>query len=354
MLGQVNAMDTHALPHDHAPVTPAAAPLEAPPALAREPRHFQLPSLVALGPFLALLAACLFFALQTDRFASAQNFALIAQQVMVVGLIAIGQTLIILTAGIDLSCGMVMALGGIVMSKLAVDSGWPPALAIAGALAVTTLFGFANGLLVTRIKLPSFIVTLGTMNIAFALTQLYSSSQTTTGLPDALTFFGNTFPLGGAEISYGVLLMLALYVIAWLALRETAPGRYVYAVGNNSEAARLTGISTKTVLMAVYVIAGLLYGVASLLSVARTGVGDPNAGQTENLDAITAVVLGGTSLFGGRGVILGSLVGAMIVGVFRNGLTLMGVSSIYQVLVTGILVILAVAFDQLSRRGGRA
>jgi fructose transport system permease protein len=148
--------------------------------------------------------------------------------------------------------------------------------------------------------------------------------------------------------------MLALYVLAWLALRETAPGRHVYAVGNNSEAARLTGISTKTVLMAVYVIAGLLYGVAALLSVARTGVGDPNAGQTENLDAITAVVLGGTSLFGGRGVILGSLVGAMIVGVFRNGLTLMGVSSIYQVLVTGILVILAVAFDQLSRRGGRA
>jgi fructose transport system permease protein len=150
-----------------------------------------------------------------------------------------------------------------------------------------------------------------------------------------------------------VLLMLALYFAAWLALRETAPGRHVYAVGNNPEAARLTGIPVQRVLLAVYALAGLMYGVAALLSVARTGVGDPNAGQTENLDAITAVVLGGTSLFGGRGVVLGSLVGALIVGVFRNGLTLMGVSSVYQILITGILVILAVATDQLSRRGGR-
>jgi fructose transport system permease protein len=147
--------------------------------------------------------------------------------------------------------------------------------------------------------------------------------------------------------------MLALYAITAFVLRETAAGRHVYAVGNNPEAARLTGIATPRVILAVYVVAGVLYGIAALLSVARTGVGDPNAGQTENLDAITAVVLGGTSLFGGRGAVLGSLVGALIVGVFRNGLTLMGVSSVYQILITGILVILAVATDQLSRRGGR-
>jgi len=174
-----------------------------------------------------------------------------------------------------------------------------------------------------------------------------------TNLPEPLTALGNTFNLGGTEISWGVLLMLALYFVAWLTLRDTAPGRHVYAVGNNSEAARLTGIPVQRVLLAVYAIAGLMYGIAALLSVARTGVGDPNAGQTENLDAITAVVLGGTSLFGGRGVVLGSLIGAMIVGVFRNGLTLMGVSSVYQILITGILVILAVTTDQLSRRGGR-
>jgi fructose transport system permease protein len=138
----------------------------------------------------------------------------------------------------------------------------------------------------------------------------------------------------------------------WWGLRDTRPGRHVYAVGNNPEATRLTGIATDKVLLGVYVVAGLFYGVAALLSVARTSVGDPNAGQTENLDAITAVVLGGTSLFGGRGVILGTLLGALIVGVFRNGLTLMGVSSVYQVLITGVLVILAVATDELSRKKG--
>jgi len=147
--------------------------------------------------------------------------------------------------------------------------------------------------------------------------------------------------------------MLLMYLGVWFWLRETAAGRHVYAVGNNPEATRLTGIATERVLLGVYVLAGVFYGVASLLSVARTGVGDPNAGQTENLDAITAVVLGGTSLFGGRGVILGSLIGAVIVGVLRNGLTLMGTPSVYQVLITGILVILAVAIDQLSRKGGR-
>ena len=272
---------------------------------------------------------------------------------MVVGVIAIGQTLIILTAGIDLSCGMVMALGGIVMTKFATELGLPPALAVLCGLGVTTLFGLINGLLVTRVKLPPFIVTLGTLNIAFAITQLYSNSQTVTDLPPLMTALGNTFSIGGTEVAWGAVLMLVLYGLAFFVLRETAAGRHVYAVGNNAEATRLVGIPTQRVLLGVYVVAGFFYGIAALLSAARTGVGDPNAGQTENLDAITAVVLGGTSLFGGRGIIIGSLVGALIVGVFRNGLTLMGVSSIYQVLVTGILVILAVATDQLSHKGGR-
>ena len=313
----------------------------------------KLPPLGTLGPFLALLAACAFFATQSDRFLSGGNFSLILQQVMVVGVIAIGQTLIILTAGIDLSCGMVMALGGIVMTKFATELGLPPGLAILCGVAVTTLFGLINGLLVTRIKLPPFIVTQGTLNIAFAITQLYSNSQTVTDLPPLMTALGNTFTIGSTEIAYGAVMMLVLYGLAFFVLRETAAGRHVYAVGNNAEATRLVGIPTQRVLLGVYVMAGFFYGIAALLSVARTGVGDPNAGQTENLDAITAVVLGGTSLFGGRGIILGTLIGALIVGVFRNGLTLMGVSSIYQVLVTGILVILAVALDQMSRKGGR-
>jgi fructose transport system permease protein len=310
----------------------------------------KLPPLGTVGPLLALVIACAFFTVQSDRFLTGENLSLVLQQVMVVGVIAIGQTLIILTAGVDLSCGMVMALGSIVMTKLAVQLGMPAPLAIGCGIGVTTLFGVINGALVTAVRLPPFIVTLGTMNIAFALTQLYSNSETITDLPNAMTALGSTLEIGRTSIVYGVVLMLVLYVVSWFGLRETASGRHVYAVGNNPEAARLTGIATQRVLLGVYVLAGVLYGIASLLAVARTGVGDPQAGQTENLDAITAVVLGGTSLFGGRGVVLGSLVGALIVGVFRNGLTLMGVSSVYQVLITGILVILAVATDQLSRR----
>lgn len=313
----------------------------------------------ALGPWLALLATCIFFATQTERFLTAQNLSLVLQQVMVVGVLAIGQTLIILTAGIDLSCGMVMALGGVVMTKFAVNYGMDPYLAILCGLAVTTGFGLINGLLVTRVKLPPFIVTLGTLNIAFAITQIYSKAQIIPNLPPELTFLGNTFVIGNSmgfnstEVSLGTITMLILYVLVWRVLRDTAPGRHLYAVGNAPEAARLTGIRVDRVLVMVYALAGLCYGIAALLSVARTGVGDPNAGQTENLDAITAVVLGGTSLFGGRGIILGSLVGAVIVGVFRNGLTLMGVASVYQTLITGILVILAVAADQMSRKGAR-
>ena len=313
----------------------------------------KLPPIATLGPAIALLLACVFFSFQSERFLSLQNFSLILQQVMVVGTIAIGQTLIILTAGIDLSCGMIMALGSIVMTKLAADYGLSAPVAIACGIGVTALFGLINGLLVTKVKLPPFIVTLGMLNIVFAITQLYSKSQTVTDIPDGMLLLGDTFKIGNSSIVYGAVLMIALYLITWIALRETAPGRHIYAVGNNPEATRLTGISTDRILLGVYLMAGVFYGIASMLSVARIGAGDPNAGQTENLDAITAVVLGGTSLFGGRGIILGTLVGALIVGVFRNGLTLMGVSSVYQLLVTGILVILAVTTDQLSRKGNR-
>ena len=144
-----------------------------------------------------------------------------------------------------------------------------------------------------------------------------------------------------------------LRLAAWFVLRQTAAGRHVYAVGDNPEAARLTGVRTRRLLLTVYTTAGLIYGIAGLLLVARTGVGDPQAGQTDNLDSITAVVLGGTSLFGGRGSVMGTLIGALIVGIFRNGLQLMGVRSIYQVLITGILVILAVAVDQIAHRRRR-
>jgi len=307
-------------------------------------------ALSTLGPIIALLLAVVFFTAQSSRFLSGGNLSLVVQQVMVVGTLAIGQTLIILTAGIDLSNGAVMALGNVVMTKLAVDSGMHPLLAIVLGLLVCAAFGAFNGSLVTGLRLPPFIVTLGTLNIAFALTHIYSEDQTISGLPSALTFFGNTFQVGQTDITYGTVLMLALFVVAWYVLRQTAAGRHVYAVGNNPEAARLTGIRTRRLLLGVYTTAGLVYGIAALLLVSRTSVGDPQAGQTDNLDSITAVVLGGTSLFGGRGSVIGTLIGALIVGIVRNGLQLMGVRSIYQVLITGILVILAVAVDQLARR----
>ena len=310
-------------------------------------------TLPAVGPLIALLIACAYFALRSDRFLSGANLSLVVQQVMEVGTLAIGETIVILTAGIDLSNGAVMAFGTIVMTKLAVGNGLPGILAILIGIAVCTLFGAVNGALVTMARLPSFIVTLGTWNIAFALTHVYSKEQTITGLPKTLTALGDTFPLGNTDVTYGSVVMLAMFAATWYVLRQTPSGRHMYAVGDNPEAARLTGIATRRLLLTIYTAAGAIYGVAGLLLIGRTSVGDPQAGQTDNLDSITAVVLGGVSLFGGRGSIIGVLFGALIVGVIRNGLQLTGVPSIYQVLITGILVILAVGVDQLSRRRRR-
>ena len=303
-----------------------------------------------MGPFAALVLASIFFATQSDKFLTGANFSLIIQQVMVVGTLAIGQTLVILTGGIDLSNGMIMALSSVLMTGLAVQSGMNPILAILVGLLAGVVFGLLNGALITAIGLPPFIVTLGTFNIAYALVRIYTTA-TITNLPTEQLFLGNTFSLAGTEIIYGSVLMIILYAITWYVLRSTPAGRAVYAVGDNPEAARLAGINTTRVLTGVYIVAAISYGIAGLLLVSRTGVGDPQAGQTGNLDSITAVVLGGTSLLGGRGQIMGTLIGALIVGVFRNGLQLMGVASIYQVLITGILVIVAVSIDYLSHRG---
>jgi fructose transport system permease protein len=303
-----------------------------------------------MGPLVALILATIFFATQSDKFLTGANFSLIMQQVMVVGTLAIGQTLVILTGGIDLSNGMIMALSSILITGLTVRSGVNPILAVFIGMAVCVVFGLINGGLVTGIGLPAFIVTLGTYNIAFALVRIYTTS-TVTSLPDILLFFGRTFNVGGTEVSYGSVVMIILFIIAWYVLRSTPAGRSVYAVGDNPEAARLAGINTNRVLLGVYTIAAITYGIAGLLLMSRTGVGDPNAGADANLSSITAVVIGGVSLLGGRGHIMGALIGALIVGVFRNGLQLMGVPSIYQVLITGILVIAAVSVDYLSHRG---
>lgn len=318
----------------------------------RQPWWGQLVRYPAFGPTLALIGVVVFFSLKTDRFATGDNLSLVLQQTIEVGVLAIGQTIIILTAGIDLSCGAVMAFGTIVMTKLVVTNGMNPWLAIVLGILACVAFGLLNGGLVTGLRLPAFIVTLGTLGIATALTTIYSNSETFTDLPRQLTFFGETFSIGGTEFTYGTLVMLGLFAVAWFILTHTGTGRHVYALGDNPEAVRLSGVRVNRLLIGVYAMAGLTYGIAGYLLVARTGVGDPSAGQTDNLDSITAVVIGGTSLFGGRGSMIGTLVGALIVSCIRSGLILDGVDSVYQVLITGILVILAVSADQLLR--GRA
>jgi fructose transport system permease protein len=326
----------------------AGAPPE--PARAREIPKVSGERVAQLGPLIALVLACVFFATQSEQFLEPRNFSLIIQQVMVIGTLAIGQTLIILTAGIDLSCGTAMALGSIVMTKMAVDNNVPPLLAILLGIATCMLVGFVNGGLVVGLAMPPFIVTLGTFSICFALTHIYSNDETISGLPRTLTWLGESFQIGDTAVTYGSIVALGLFVFFWFVLTQTTWGRRVYALGDNPEATRLMGVPVRRQLLMVYVVAGAVYGIAALLLIARTNVGDPNAGQTDNLDAITAVVLGGTSLFGGRGTIIGTLIGALIIGVVRNGLVLMGVAATYQVLITGILVILAVAVDQIARK----
>src|SRR5262245_18372672 len=184
----------------------------------------------AVAPLIALVLTGAFFSVKSDAFLHAQNFSLILQQVMVVGVLAVGQTLVILTAGIDLSVGTVMALGQVVMTKLAIENGVTPLLAIALGILTCVAFGFLNGALVTGVRLPAFIVTLGTFNIAFALTHIVSNDLTFSGLPSAMLFFGRTFHLFGADFTYGVVFMFVLYGIAWFILGQTAWGRHVYAV----------------------------------------------------------------------------------------------------------------------------
>jgi fructose transport system permease protein len=318
-----------------------------PPLYRRVLRFLALP---AVSPLIVLLVACIVFGLGSDVFFTGPNISLIVQQVSAVGALAIGQTLIILTSGIDLSNGVLMAYGSVIMAKLAVVSGVNPVLAIILGFLVCIAFGLFNGTLIAALGLPPFIVTLGTYGIVFALTRIYSSSSIN-NLPSELTFLGSTFSVGATRITYYSVVLLVLYFIVWYVLQSTPVGRHIYALGNEPEAARLTGIPVGRLIVGIYTVAGFFYAMAALFLIGRSPSGNPQAGLDSNLESITAVVLGGTSLFGGRGHIMGTLLGVLIVGTIRNGLQLIGVQSNYQVLFTGVLVILAVAVDQLSRRG---
>lgn len=335
--------------------TTVATFVEDKPTLVRRLQHFLHMHPTGIPAIVLVLSVLLFSLIVGERFLDPFNFSIILQQVSIIGIIGVAQTIIILTAGIDLSVGAITVLASMVMGKLAVQMGVPAPVAIAAGLAVGAAAGAVNGVLVTRFRLPPFIVTLGTWNIFFALNLWYSDSETIRSqeldeFAPLLKVFATAFEVGGARLTLGSIAMVLLVAVFWYLLTMTAWGRHVHAVGDDPDAARLAGIRTDRVLISVYVVAGLVCAFAAWVLIGRIGSVSPQAGQTANLDSITAVVIGGTSLFGGRGSIVGTLLGALIVGVFRNGLALSGVNVLWQEFAVGVLIIVAVALDQWLRR----
>jgi fructose transport system permease protein len=302
----------------------------------------------AVGPLVVLVVFCAIFSLSTHTFFAVGNLSLVIQQSVIVGTLAIGQTMIILTGGIDLANGAVAVLGTIVAGRM-VNDAHNPVFCLLLAIFLCTLVGTLSGLLVSRLMLPPFIVTLGLLGIVTASTRLIAQGGAFPVTDELLGWTGNSFIVDGSGVTYGMLIMFGLYALVWYLLTQTAWGRHIYAIGNNRLAARLVGIPVPNRLLSVYMFAAFLYGVGAWLALGRIPNADPNALQNANLDSITAVVIGGTSLFGGRGSIWGTLVGTLIVSVLRNGLTLTGFDPLWQDLVTGVLVISAVAVDQISR-----
>ena len=310
----------------------------------------------ALVPLIVLVVSIFVFGILVGaRFFSPFAMTLILQQVQIVGIVAAAQSLVILTAGIDLSVGAIMVLSSVVMGQFTFRYGLPVEVSIACGLTVGALCGLLNGWLVAYMKLPPFIVTLGTWQIILATNFLYSANETIRSQDiqaDAplLQIFGTKFQLGGATFTLGVIFMLVLIFVLSYALKHTAWGRHVYAVGDDPEAAELSGVNVKKTLISVYLLSGIICAFAGWAMVGRIGSISPTVGQLANIESITAVVIGGISLFGGRGSILGSLFGALIVGVFTLGLRLMGADAQWTFLLIGLLIIAAVAVDQWIRK----
>lgn len=318
-------------------------------------QHF-LHSNPTMVPVIVLVASIVVFGILTGgTLFTPFNLSLILQQVSIVGMLAAAQSLIILTAGIDLSVAAIMALMAVISGKLAVEFGVPAPLALLVAFAGGALAGTLNGVLVTRLKLPPFIVTLGTWNIFYSLTLYLSGaqsirSQDVDAQAPLLKLFGVGFDVFGTRITYGSVLMVVLFLALWFLLNKTAWGKHVYAIGDDKDSAELSGIRTDRMLVSVYALAGLVCALTAWASIGRVGSVSPTSFYEANLHAITAVVVGGISLFGGRGSILGALFGALIVGVFNSGLRLVQVDVLWQVFAIGWLVIVAVAIDQWIRK----
>ena len=306
-------------------------------------------------PFVVLVASVfLFGALLGEKFFSAFTLTLILQQVAIVGIVAMAQSLVILTAGIDLSVGAILVLSSVVSGQVVFRYGLPAEIAVLCGLATGVACGAVNGYLVAFMRLPPFIVTLGMWQIVLATNYLYSANETVRSQDIAeqaplLQFFGNQFKIGGAVFTYAVIFLILLTLLLFYMLKHTAWGRHVYAVGDDPAAAALAGVRCERVLMSVYIFAGLICAFAGWALIGRIGSISPSAGQLANIESITAVVIGGVSLFGGRGSVLGVLFGALIVGVFSLGLRILGADPQWTYLLIGLLIITAVAIDQWIR-----
>jgi ribose transport system permease protein len=304
---------------------------------------------------LALMVVAL--ALSTDNFLTVDNGLNVLRQISINLCLSIGMTMIILSGGIDLSVGSVLAFSGAVAAGL-LKNGLPlPATdyvlkftlfgAILGGIAVGAALGWFNGLMITRFRLPPFVATLGMLSIARGLTRLWTGGFPITDLGQQFTFMGSGYWLG---VPMPVWISAALVAVFVVVTRRTRFGRYLYAVGGNERAARLSGLNVERVKRLVYLLGGALAGVAGLLATARQNAADPKVGVGYELDSIAAVVIGGTSLSGGRGSILGTVLGCLIIGVLNNGLVLLGVSPDWQLVVKGFVILIAVAIDQLGRK----
>ena len=297
---------------------------------------------------LLLLCAALWIA--TPHFMTVSNLLNVVEQSAIIGVLAVGMTFVILTGGIDLSVGSLVALSGIVFG-LAVQAGAPLSVAILAALGVGALCGIVNGGLVTAGHLPPFIATLGMMSVARGLALVLSDGRPISGFDASFRTLSTGRFLG---IPLSTLLMLASYGVAAFVLSRTVLGRFVYAVGGNEEATALSGVNVKAVKVTVYAISGLAAALTSLILIARLNSAQPIAGISYELDAIAAVVIGGASLLGGSGSAIGTLVGALIMAVLRNGLNLLGVSSYVQQIAIGTVIVIAVLVDMTLHRRARA
>lgn len=318
--------------------------------------HHALHTTPALVPLIVLVASiAVFGALLGNKFFSPFALTLILQQVQIVGIVAAAQSIVILTAGIDLSVGAIAVISSVVMGQFTFRYGLPVELSIACGLVFGTAIGAVNGWLVAAMRLPPFIVTLGMWQIVLAANFLYSANETIRSQDiaenaPALQLLGAKFNIGGAVFTFGVVLMVLIVLLMAYVLRHTAWGRHVYAVGDDPEAAELSGVNVKRTLISVYALAGLICAVAGWAIIGRIGSVSPTSGQLLNIESITAVVIGGISLFGGRGSVLGTFFGALIVGVFTLGLRLLGADAQWTFLLIGALIIAAVAVDQWIRK----